>query len=161
MSTRKCVNCGAVLSHYNPGITCQPCQEKLADQRVSATEGPNLDVEDMRVILGLESQEQVRRLARKDKLPPRIPAIKKWLWEAEVVRDWMRSGYEISEAVRNQVNALAEALGGAHIDEDTGEIKYGDRVDIQVMVYSKKTKKSKKVVREIKKKSAVIPRHHE
>lgn len=158
MSTRKCARCGAVLSTRNPGFICQPCQKKLVDNWKLAAESRNLDVEDMRVILGLESQEQVKRLARKDKLPPRIPAIKRWLWDEDVVRDWIRSGYENREAIKEQLEALAKAHGGAHKDEITGETKYGDKLDIQVMIYSKK---DKKVVRETKKISTVIPRYHE
>lgn len=158
MTARRCASCRAVLSMSNPGLICLPCQEKLVDKWASASRSRYLDVEDMRVILGLESQEQVRRLARDGKLPPRIPVVKRGLWEEEVVRDWMRSGYETSTAVKEQLKALTEAHGGAHVDETTGETKYGDKLDIQVMVYSKK---GKKVVRETKKKSSVIPRHHE
>lgn len=158
MTARRCANCRAVLSMRNPGLICLPCQEKLVDQRGSATESPNLDVEDVRVILGLESQEQVKRLARKGKLPPRVPAIRKWLWEEELVRDWIRSGYETGPAVKEQLQALTKAHGGVHIDETTGETKFGDKLDIQVKVYSKK---GKKIVRETRKISAVIPRHHE
>jgi hypothetical protein len=130
----------------------------LVDKWAPVAISRHLDVEDMRVLLGLESQEQVKRLARDGKLPPRIPAIKRWLWEEEVVRDWIRSGHETGEAVKEQLEALAEAHGGAHVDETTGETKYGDKLDIQVNVYSRK---GKKVVRETKKISAVIPRYHE
>jgi hypothetical protein len=143
----------------------------------------------MAELLGLESEEQVKRLARARKLPPRVPAVKKWLWLEDMVRDWMRSGYEISEDVKKQVRALTkahgdtrkkvkdltkahgdarikvkaltEAHGGVHVDETTGETKVGDKVDIQVMVYSKKSKRGKKIVRETKRKSSVIPGHHE
>lgn len=158
MAARRCTSCRTVLSMSNPGLLCLPCQETLVDKWASVAISRHLDVEDMRVLLGLESQEQVKRIARDGKLPPRIPAIKRWLWEEEVVRDWIRSGYETGEAVKEQLEALTEAHGGAHVDETRGETKYGDKLDIQVKVYSMK---GKKVVRETKKISAVIPRHHE
>ena len=160
MNDKKCARCKAGLSVSNPGFICLPCQRKLIDDWARASEVRYLDVEDMRVLLGLDSEEQVRRLARQGKLPPRIPAIKKWLWEEEVVRDWMRSGYEVTQIVKNQLAAMGQALGGAHIDEDTGEIRYGDKVDIQVQVYSNiGTKKDPKVLREVKRKSFVTPRY--
>ena len=158
MAARRCANCGAVLSRYNPGLICQPCQEKLVDRRASATESHYLDVEGMRVILGLESQEQVRRLARKGRLPPRVPVVRRWLWEEEVVRDWIRSGHETGPDVAEQLQALTKAHGGIHLDETTGERILGDRLDIQVHVYSRK---GKKIVRETRKMSTVVPRHHE
>ena len=147
------------MSGHNPGLICLPCQEKLIDDWARASKVHFLDVEDMRVLLGLDSQEQVRRLARQGQLPPRVPAIKRWLWEEELVRDWMRSGYQVIETMKDQLAAMGEALGGAHIDEDTGEIKYGDKTDIQVQVYSNiGTRKDPKVLHESKKQSFVTPR---
>jgi len=161
MAKRKCTLCGAVLSQYNPGDICQPCQEKMAEQRENAVEGPNYDVEDMRIRLGLKSQEEVRRLARArdSKLPTRIPVVRKLLWLKEVVNAWIKAGHRLTPELEEQLQALIDAHGGIHKDETTGERKVGERVDIQVQVYSKD--KGGEIVREQVKKSTVIPGHSE
>jgi hypothetical protein len=63
-------------------------------------------------LLGLKSAEQVRRLARNKKLPPRIPAVRRWLWLKEVVDRWMKSGGPLAQGSTEQLAALADAHGG-------------------------------------------------
>jgi len=41
-------------------------------------------------MLGLENAASVKRLAQKGKLPPRIPAIKKYSWLKNVVEEWIK-----------------------------------------------------------------------
>ena len=106
----KCPKCGGVLNQYNPGPFCAPCQKKLAEERNTITEGLHYDVEDMRLILGLDSQEHVRRLARKGKLPRRIPGVRRWLWFKEVVDSWIRSDHQISPANSELQEAISIAL---------------------------------------------------
>ncbi len=106
----KCPKCGGVLNQYNPGPLCAPCQGKLADERTTITEGLHYDVEDMRLILGLDSQEHVRRLARNGKLPRRIPGVRRWLWFKEVVDSWIRSDHQISPANSELQEAISIAL---------------------------------------------------
>jgi len=86
---RICAQCGAVLNQYNPGKLCFPCQKKQLEQRTTYDEDI-IDAEDFAFMLGLTNAESVKRLARKDKLPPRIPAIKKYRWLKNVVEDWIK-----------------------------------------------------------------------
>ena len=120
MLKRTCVNCGASLSSYNPGPLCAPCQKKLAEERKTITKGLHYDVEDMRLILGMDSQEHVRRLARDGKLPRRIPGVRRWLWLKEVVDSWIRSNHQISPANSELQEAISIALQmGWPIDQMT------------------------------------------
>jgi len=70
----------------------------------------HFDVWDMAIILDLDEAESVKRLARKDKLPPRIPVIKKYLWMPEVVYDWLVSGYKAMKETIEEEKALKLAL---------------------------------------------------
>ena len=126
---RKCPECGSVLSMYNPGRLCSVCQRKESE-KLPIGDSPTYDVQDMGRILRLDS-EQVRRLARKGKLPPRVPAIRKWLWSREVVDRWIRSGGRLREESALEVAALAAS---AHVqysrtfDEASGQWKLDDPV---------------------------------
>ena len=95
MVERKCTQCGAVLSQYNPGKLCFPCQDRIrGGLREKNSDSPNYNVKDMCSILGL-SQEQVRRLGRKNMIPGRIPEVKKHLYKKETVDQWIRNRGEI------------------------------------------------------------------
>ncbi len=106
----KCPKCGGVLNQYNPGPLCTPCQEKLAEERKIITESLHYDVEDMRLILGLDSKEHVRRLAREGKLPRRIPVIRRCLWSREVVDSWIKSDHQLLPANSEEAEAILIAL---------------------------------------------------
>ena len=94
MSNRKCLQCGAALSHYNPGKLCFPCQEKnRRELQERAGDSPNYNVDDMCSILGLRP-EQVRRLGRKKAIPGRIPGIKQHMYLKASVDEWIGSGGE-------------------------------------------------------------------
>jgi len=74
----------------------------------------------MRLILGLDSQEHVRRLARNGKFPRRIPSVRRWLWLKEVVDSWIRSDHQISPANSELQEAISIALQmGWPIDQMT------------------------------------------
>ena len=136
METRECAMCHKELSPENPGLLCVICQEKVVYDRVPLKNIRKLNIKDMRHILGLDSEEQVKRLGRKGKLPPRVPAIKQWLWEDVVVRDWIRSGWKISHEVREIADSLTEMHGGAHKDKKTQKTRVGKKEDIVVRVFS-------------------------
>ncbi len=96
MNERKCLQCGAVLSQYNPGKLCFPCQEKNQRGLQERTgDSPNYNVDDMCYILGLKP-EQVRRLGRKNVIPGRIPGIKQHLYLKAFVDEWITSRGEFS-----------------------------------------------------------------
>ena len=107
----KCERCGALLSGYNPGRLCYACQKKRIEEMTSAyDELQYYDVEDVAEILGLRSGESVKRLARKDKLPPRVPAIRKYLWRKKAIDKWIESGHKVSPRTDEEDKAMKLAL---------------------------------------------------
>jgi len=111
MTNRKCGRCGATLSSDNPGVFCSPCQKKRFEEKYGTTDNIHYTADDLAGILGLQSEEQVRRLARQGKLPPRIPGIRRYLWLKGTIDIWIHSGL-ISTAVNNE---LYEAISIANM----------------------------------------------
>lgn len=127
---RKCPQCGTVLSMRNPGTLCFPCQDKQSEKLMSG-DSPIYDVQDMAHILGLRSSEQVRRLAREGKLPPRVPVVRKWLWSREIVDRWIRSDGWLAEESALELAAqaaLADVQWARTFDEASGQWKLGNPV---------------------------------
>lgn len=89
----------------NPGALCFPCQDKESE-KLTTDDSPTYDVQDMARILRLED-EQVRRLARKGKLPPRVPVVRKWLWPREIVEQWIKSEGRLPQESALEIAALA------------------------------------------------------
>jgi len=108
--SKKCKLCGKVLNRYNPGYFCYSCQEKRIEARDYMSHNANYDVYDMVYILGLQSDESVRRLARQGKLPPSIPGIKKYQWPRDVIDAWIRSGYRSFLNTKEEDKAIKLAL---------------------------------------------------
>lgn len=117
---RQCELCGKILNRYNPGYLCYACQEKRAEERANRGDKLHYDAEDMAYILDLQSTESVKRLARKDKLPSRIPGIRKYLWLKEDIDAWIRSGYHSLLNTSEEDKAIKLALKkGAPIEQIT------------------------------------------
>lgn len=111
----------------NPGTLCFVCQEKESE-KLTAGDSPTYDVEDMARILRLES-EQVRRLARKGRLPPRVPVGRKWLWSREIVDRWINSDGRLPEESALELAALAASADVQWVrtfDEASGQWKSGN-----------------------------------
>lgn len=107
---RVCLQCGTVLSRYNLGNLCFPCQEKRLEQKI--TGGDDLiDAEGYASILGLKNTESVKRLGRSGKLADRIPAIRKWLWRKDVIDTWIkREGQMGNRDFRMTARGIASTL---------------------------------------------------
>ena len=108
-----CSKCGKKLSMYNPGKLCFACQKKKLEQE--KTSGNDLiDAQGLADIIGLSDAESVKRLGRKGKLPPRIPAIRRWLWHKDIVEAWIKSGGQMAnlkDEVDTNMLALRHELG--------------------------------------------------
>jgi hypothetical protein len=90
--SRKCQVCGAQLNSYNPGVLCSPCQEKNKEklqEKLSNT--PHYTLDDMCFLLGYQNRESMRRLARKGRIPGRVPTIRRHLYLKEVVDKWIHN----------------------------------------------------------------------
>ena len=106
---RLCLRCGAVLNQYNPGKLCFPCQKNQLEQRTTYSE-ELIDAENFAFMLGLTNAESVKRLARKGKLPPRIPGIYKWLWRRSIVEYWIKQEGIGSKELRITARGIASNL---------------------------------------------------
>jgi len=92
----KCSMCGTKLSLANPGTLCHDCQVKKLAQL--ADSGPSYyTVADLTYILGLDSEESVKRLGRRGIIPGRLPGIKKHLYSKEAVDAWIKAGYVVKK----------------------------------------------------------------
>lgn len=87
---RVCRQCGKELNQYNTGNLCYACEEKRLEE-VTTDDEDLIDAENFADIIGLTSAESVKRLARQgNKLPPRIPGVRKYLWRRSVVEEWIK-----------------------------------------------------------------------
>jgi hypothetical protein len=113
---RVCRQCGKGLSQYNPGKLCFACEEKRLKEVVTDDEDL-IDAEAFAHILGLESAESVKRKARQgDKLPPRIPGIRKYLWRRSVVEEWIKQGGFGNKEFRAVARGIASNLRRCYND---------------------------------------------
>ena len=159
MDKRICAKCRAVLSASNPGTLCRPCQEKRAEAQRLSEDDLYYDVEDLRIILGLESEEQVRRLNRAGRLPTPIPARRKLLWPKKSIEDWIKSAHRVPAALGKDIEALLAAHGGIYYDDLAGQPKWGKQETISVLVYAKN--KDGKVRGKTETINVVIPEHYQ
>lgn len=128
---RKCSECGEPLSESNTGSLCSACEGKRIEKMT--TDNKNLvDVRGYAAILGLDSEEQLRRLARKGVLAPRIPAIKRWQWRRKDIDDWFEQKKQAGDVFRKTAMGIASNLRRCSNDSmihgclDTiGDIVYG------------------------------------
>ena len=82
---RKCVICGALLSQDNSDLLCSPCKKERIRSETESLYDLCYDAEQLADILGFDETESVLRLARKGKLPPHIPNIKKYMLKAATI----------------------------------------------------------------------------
>lgn len=106
---RICTQCGVVLSQYNPGKLCFPCQEKQLGLDITDDED-NIDAEEFARILGLKNEGSVRRKALKGELPSRIPGVRKCQWPRSVVKEWIKQGGIGSKESRMTARGIASNL---------------------------------------------------
>ena len=158
MNERKCSSCGNKLNIYNPSHLCHACQRKRAEDKFKNIEGMNVRVRDLACILDI-SEEQVRRLWRKRRLPPAQGLTRALQWGKEFLLNWIRSQHKTPPALGQQLDAFIRAHGGLHLDESAGEYQLGKKEDIPVMVFSKD--KQGNIVQETIIISCVIPGHYE
>jgi hypothetical protein len=148
---RYCKLCKRHLKQQNPGALCIICQNKITK---SFDDKPYYDIEDIKRVLGLESNEQVRRLGRAGKIPGRIPGVKGHRYLKTVVDNWVESDHIFLRINPKPIGPLQEEayrlcqqgdhswmrderfLGQACTSEDSAEIldnKMPMSTDVQVL----------------------------
>ena len=105
----KCPECGNPMSSANVGNICFACQEKKRDE-IAKGAGRYYNIKDMKDILQLDSEEQVRRKARNNQLPGRIPGVRRLLFEKQTVDEWIRNEGRIISKPTNPLQEQAHAL---------------------------------------------------
>ena len=93
---RWCKSCGRELATSNPGSLCVICQDKIIGK---FDDSPFYDVADLKHILGLESEEHVRRIGRAGKIPGRLPG-KKHHYSKSEVDHWIKSNHKYTNPNR-------------------------------------------------------------
>ena len=106
---RVCLQCGKELSQYYTANFCYACQENNLKNKMA--DGEDLvDAEGYAALLGLYSVEQLKRLARKDVLAPRIPEIRQWLWRRKDIEDWFKRKQREGDVFRKAAMGIASNL---------------------------------------------------
>jgi len=104
-----CWQCGEELSRYHTGYLCDACQEKQLEKMMIDDEDL-VDAEGYAAMLGLDSAEQLKRVARKDVLAPNIPAIKQWRWRRKDIEAWFKQQQRSGDVFRKTAMGIASNL---------------------------------------------------
>ncbi len=107
--TGVCLQCGIRLNRYHTGNLCYACQDKRLEKRIADREDL-IDAEGYAEMLGLGSAEQLKRLARKGVLAPRIPAIKKYRWRRTDIEDWRKQKQRAGDVFRKIAMGISSNL---------------------------------------------------
>jgi len=112
---RVCLQCGKELSQYYTANFCYTCQEKKLKKMIA--DGEDLvDAEGYAAMLGLDSTEQLKRLARKGVLAPNIPAIKQWRWRRKDIEAWFKQKQRAGDVFRKTAMGIASNLRTCRYD---------------------------------------------
>ena len=110
-----CWQCGEELSRYHTGYLCDACQKKRLEKMIIGDEDL-VDAEGYAAMLGLDSAEQLRRIARDGKLAPRIPAIKQWRWRRKDIEAWFKQKQRAGDVFRKTAMGIASNLRTCRYD---------------------------------------------
>jgi len=110
-----CRQCGRELHRYQTGNLCHACQEKRLEKMITDDEDL-VDAEGYAPMLGLDSAEQLRRIARKGVLAPNIPAIKQWRWRRKDIEDWFKQKQRAGDVFRKTAMGIASNLRTCRYD---------------------------------------------
>ncbi len=126
---RVCSQCGNRLSQGNLATFCFACIKKRREQD-PASNDQLIDAQGAAYKLGL-SAESVKRLARKGKLPPRVPEVRKWLWDEHRFDTWMEGEGQTGDVFRLAVRGIASNLRKCR-DDLAIRLSYSDEIGSQV-----------------------------
>lgn len=104
-----CRQCGGKLHRYQTGKLCHACQEKRLQKMITDDEDL-VDAEGYAAMLGLDSAEQLKRIASKGVLAPRIPEIRQWLWRRKDIEIWFKQKQREGDAFRKTAMGIASNL---------------------------------------------------
>jgi len=104
MTDRQCQQCGTVLRQGNTSDLCSLCDKKQREREEQANNVGEviIDAQQYAERRGLKSAESIKRLARKNKLAPRIPDIRKYQWRLTVVEAYEKDR-QFQEALTHEL----------------------------------------------------------
>ncbi len=105
----ECRQCGHGLHRYQTGNLCSSCQEKRFEEKFAGREGI-VNAKVYAEIVGLDSEEQLRRLARKGVLAPRIPGVGRWQWRSKDIQAWFKQKQRAGDVFRKTAMGIASNL---------------------------------------------------
>jgi hypothetical protein len=82
------------------------------------------NVHDLRCLLGLSSDEQVRRKARRGELPRNLPARRQYLWSKVAIDEWLEAGQPIPRIPTSPLQEEARAMCDKKDHTWLGDDKY-------------------------------------
>ena len=110
-----CWQCGEELSRYHTGYLCDACQGKQLEKMIIDDEDL-VDAEGYAAMLGLDSAEQLKRVARKGMLAPNIPAIRPWRWRRKDIEAWFKQKQRAGDVFRKTAMGIASNLRTCRYD---------------------------------------------
>ena len=129
--TRVCRQCGKELHLYQTGNLCHACQEKRLEKMITDDEDL-VEAEGYADMLGLDSAEQLKRIARDGLLAPRIPVIRQWRWRRKDIEAWFKQEQRVGDVFRTVARGIASNLRtccnarmGQTLSDKIGDIVYG------------------------------------
>jgi len=131
-----CWQCGEELSRYHTGYLCDACQGKQLEKMITDDEDL-VDAEGYAAMLGLDSAEQLKRVARKGLLAPRIPGVKKWVWRKDDIDAWFKREQQAGDVFRMAARGIASNLRTCRYDSvicSSPSDKIGNKVYGQELV---------------------------
>lgn len=90
-----------------------------------------IDVKGYALILGLDSEESVKRLARKGLLAPHTPAVKQWRWRKGDIDAWFKQEQQTGDVFRVAVRGIASNLRRCR-DDLAIRVSFSDEVGSKV-----------------------------
>ena len=112
---RLCWKCREKISRHHTGYLCYACQEKRIEKMIA--DGEDLvDAVGYAEILGVDSAEQLRRLARKGVLAPHVPEVRQWCWRKKDIEAWFKQKQRAGDVLRRTAMGIASNLRTCRYD---------------------------------------------
>ncbi len=101
------MDCGNPIPPQYMGRRCPKCLTAALESKTS-TSADHYNSRDIADLMGLTSEEQVRRLSRAGKIPGRVPGIKQHLFVQPVINQWIKQNQILPKVPTNPLQEEAK-----------------------------------------------------
>ena len=108
MTEKQCIECDKPIPPHYIGRRCPKCLMAALESTTSTYAG-HYDARDMADLMGLASEEQVRRLSRKGKIPGKVPGISRHLFIQPIINKWVMQNQTLPKVPTNPLQEEARA----------------------------------------------------